>query len=128
MERDPIAAVLLGLLLLLALAGLGLAVSVAKSLRTKREEDWLVKDGGKFQIATQAHVDELIAEADRRGKRNLALVQLAAVRRLHGHQGVRMGHIVWIYKVLDGDIDAAAAPPSFVPPPGRQEQEHKAEV
>lgn len=116
MDSDPVVVALLGLMLLLAIAGLVLAVSIAKSVRTKRHADWLVRDGGKFQLATQAHVDELLAEADRQGKRNLALTQLSAVRRLHGHKGVRLGHIVWVHKVLDGDIDAGLEPPSFAPP------------
>ncbi|WOB11107.1 hypothetical protein [Piscinibacter gummiphilus] len=115
MNGDPVTTVLLGVLVLLAIGGIAVTRSIAKTLRTNRQAEW-VKDGGKFEPASQAHVDELLEEAERRGKRSLALVQLATVRRLHGHAGVRIGHIVWILKVLDGDIDAAAAPPSFVPP------------
>jgi hypothetical protein len=104
----------------LLLLGLALAV-IALTLRMRRQSRalglaiWMAK-GGQFERAPQALLERMITDAERVGKKDLVLGELANVRRLYGHDGVRMGHVFWVMERMEGKIADNKQPPSFVDP------------
>lgn len=84
-------------------------------LRSFLNGNWM-EEAIAFELASDKEVEEnLLNEATRQGKRDQALLQLSTIRRLYGHDGVRTGHIIWVLKVLAGEISAERVPPSFRP-------------
>lgn len=107
---------LFGQLLLLGFAvGVALAVRIRRQSRALSVAIWMAK-GGRFERAPQAFLDKMIADAERAGKKDLVLGELANVRRLYGHDGVRMGHVFWVMERMEGKIADGKQPPSFVDP------------
>lgn len=58
---------------------------------------------------------ELIQYASSLGKEQLARQLLRRIEELHGKGHVRIGHVMWVMKVLEGEIAPDATPPSFKP-------------
>lgn len=63
--------------------------------------------------ASQELIDGLIDHGEQQGEKEFVQAELAAIRRRYGHDGVRRGHLMFIFKKLDGSVERNAQAPSF---------------
>jgi len=94
------------------------------------KEKWSVIKGakyiaekGQFQILRMDVIDEAIKDAKRRGFESEFMELLRMIRRKHGHDGIRVGHLYWIWHQIEQSDDdlASLEIPSF------KEKEHNNE-
>lgn len=67
----------------------------------------------QHEPASRTLVDGLVDHYRGSPHYEAVLLELQAIRRRYGHDGLRNGHIVWIMKKVDGDISADEEAPSF---------------
>jgi len=99
------------LVLLLVGAG-GLALFFKRKADGLAHAEWMV-NGGQFELAPKADVDGVIELAETLGKTKETLAALTEIRQTYGHQGVRVGHVMWLVMLMHGDIPAGSPIPSF---------------
>ena len=76
----------------------------------------LLVEGGQYLRAPEEHINEAIKMAEKEGNRKGFLSLLRQVRRDHGHDGVKVGHLYWIHhKLKRGELDVDKTP-SFINP------------
>lgn len=80
-----------------------------------RFAQWLVYRG-QFELAPTEHVERAINMAEGLGKKDLAIRTFAAIRQKYGHSGLRVGHVMWVVMLVNGDIQPTLEIPSFEPP------------
>lgn len=94
-------------------------VLFARHLKSKLDgfkfAQWLV-DRGQFELAPKEHVEGAIDMAEQLGKKDLAIRTFAAIRQKYGHSGLRVGHVMWVVMLVNGDIKPTLEIPSFEPP------------
>jgi hypothetical protein len=95
-----------------ALIFIGVCVVARRQDRALALATYLV-ERGRYEPAPAEEIEGLIKHAESLGREELALAELARVRQLYGHAGVRKGHILWVLQRLDGAIADDVVPPPF---------------
>lgn len=72
----------------------------------------------QFNRLSQDELEELEAYASQRNQLQLVRSSLRAIREQHGHDGVRVGHVMLLMQAMHGDYVVPAQWPSFRPPAG----------
>ena len=67
----------------------------------------------QYEPAPEDMITDLLSDAVRTGRGTLVKSMLRRIEILHGRDSLRVGHIAWIAKVLDGQAPPNEQPPSF---------------
>lgn len=73
-----------------------------------------VAEGGQYLRLPDQHISEAIEDADKKGNKEEFLALLRQIRREHGHYGVKVGHLYWIWNQIDKGETEVEKTPSFV--------------
>ncbi len=104
------------------IAGLGTVVIIVfaffmlnKSRRGIKAAEFIVES--QYQPLPQYLLDEAVVEADRAGTKAKLLKILALVRQRYGHEGVKIGHLVWAWQCIEENMELESLDiPSFQGP------------
>ena len=84
-------------------------------IRARRFAEWIAEEG-QFEPLPDNVLDGAIAEAKENDYYEKFSKYLQKIRREHGHNGLKTGHLYWIWHQIENDIDAddVQAVPSFI--------------
>jgi len=88
--------------LFIILPAIGVLYSV-KTFRSFKMARWIVVTG-QYQPLTDAHLEYAINDAQQKGKENQFLNLLRIIRQQYGHNGVKIGHLYWIWHQLESEV------------------------
>jgi len=84
----------------------------ARQMRAIKTAKWL-EELGQFEPINEKLLNEAFDSAKDEGNDQLFLDLLQKVRRAYGHQGVTIGHLVWINELISEGIKDPKTIPSF---------------
>lgn len=98
------------------LVGMPLAIAmflVYRKCMAMKTAQWIVEEG-QFEHLPEDHLDAAIQEAEKNGYKDSFIQLLTLIRRHHGHDGVKIGHLYWIWE----QIENGNSPDNIVDVPG----------
>lgn len=100
----------LALLSLASLAGMIWSARQLIGLQTAK----FVAEGGQYLRLPDDQINEAIEDAAQKGNDKEFLALLRQIRREHGHTGVKIGHLYWIWDKIEKGETEVDKTPSFV--------------
>ena len=97
-NEDPVATYILDAGLIAT--GIYFMRRASKAIRGMRIAKYVVEEG-QYNTLSQDLIDNAVELARTDGKEKLFLALLTEVRRRHGHDGVKLGHLYWIWNLMD---------------------------
>ncbi|WP_299006953.1 hypothetical protein [uncultured Shewanella sp.] len=75
---------------------------IAKQLKSMKHAEHIVKRG-QFEPLRQDVLNEAINDAQEKGNKDQFLQLLTQIRQTYGHDGVKLGHLYWIWRMIEED-------------------------
>jgi hypothetical protein len=93
-----------------------IAVKFRKKYQGLKLAESFIKENEQFKPLDQKALNEAIGLSKKHGKEKEFLELLANIRKKYGYDGVKVGHLFWIWFVLEGNIKDPKNIPNFANP------------